>query len=189
MLKRLQHQLSRKQKGSNSRNKARVKLARLHLHVANQRKDFTHKVSTTVVSESQAIAVENLNVKAMQRGWKSLRKSTTDAAFGQLRGFLKYKALHADIRFVEVNRFERSTGVCPITLQYKAPRLTLADRTWTCDCCGESWHRDIAAAQVIEKLGRDAAKVKPAETRTTTYTVKACMQARLMKLEAARAEI
>jgi len=187
-LAKLQRCHAKKQKGSKNREKARQKVAKLHVHVANQRKNLAHQISNRLASENQAVACEDLNVKGMGRGLKSMHKSAHDAGFGQITGLMAYKCAREGCAFVKVKRFVRSTGVCPNTLQNRAVKLLLGERNWTCSCCGIKWDRDIAAAKVIEQLGRDAAKVKPVETGTSTFSIKSIAQARSAKQEAIHAE-
>lgn len=188
-LAKLQRRHAKKQKGSNNREKARQKVAKLHVHVANQRKDLAHQISNRLASENQAVACEDLSINGMGRGLKNMRKAVHDAGFGQITGLMAYKCAREGTAFVKVKRFVRSTGVCPNTLQNRAVKLLLSDRNWTCSCCGIKWDRDIAAAKVIEQLGRDAAKVKPVETGTSTFSIKSIAQARSKKQEAVYAEV
>jgi putative transposase len=101
-LKRLQRQLSRKKKGGNKRNKAKKKLAKLHEKVANQRKDYLHKISYSIVKGNDVICVENLRVKSMMKNHK-LAKSIANVGWGMLDTFLEYKAEKEGKLFIRVN--------------------------------------------------------------------------------------
>jgi len=143
-LKRKQQKLARKQKGSANRNKARVLVAKVHAKVANQRKDYLHKLSRRIVDENQVIAVEGLNVQGMMKN-HNLAKSIGDAGWGMFTGFIKYKAQKAGKGYIEVNRWFPSSKLCSGCLT-KAPSMPLEVRGWTCAACGEIHDRDVNAA-------------------------------------------
>ena len=140
--------LSRKQKGSKNRAKARLKLARVHEKVANRRKDFLHKLTTAMVSENQVDAwvVETLNVKGMSRN-RSLAKSIHDASWSEFLRQLEYKSAWRGKSVLKIGRFMPSSKTCSCGAVNED--LCLADRTWTCNFCGVTHDRDILAAQNI----------------------------------------
>jgi putative transposase len=111
ILARRQKQLSRKQKGSNNRRKARVKVAKVHAKIVRCREDFLHKLSRKLVDENQVIVVENLAVKNMVKN-HSLAKSISDAGWGQFCTMLKYKAEWDGKTYIEVDRFYPSSKTC-----------------------------------------------------------------------------
>ena len=148
-LRRLQRHLSRCEKGSKGRENARKAVARQHLRVANQRKDFLHKLSSRLVQQYDAIAVENLNVKGLAK--TKLGKSVLDAAWGQFRWQLTYKARWAGTHLVVVGRFFPSSRLCGACGAINND-LTLADRIWTC-ACGAVHDRDLNAARNIRTEG------------------------------------
>lgn len=148
-LKRLQRQLSRCQKGSRGRERARQALARQHLKVANQRKDLHHKLSSALVRQYDAIAVEDLNVKALGR--TNLSKSVHDAGWAQLRFQLSYKARWAGKHLVAVGRFFPSSRLCGACGAINNG-LALAERVWRCGC-GAVHDRDLNAARNIRDQG------------------------------------
>lgn len=151
-LKRKQQKLSRKVKGSNARNKARILVAKAYEKVANSRKDYLHKLSRRLVDESQIIAVEDLHVKGMMRN-HCLAKSIGDASWGTFAGMLKYKTELAGKGYIEVNRFFPSSKACSNCLHVQLS-MPLVTRSWRCDKCGVLHDRDVNAARNI----RDEAK-------------------------------
>lgn len=144
-----QRRISRKQKGSTNRHKAKQAIARLHERIANIRKDFWHKLSTRLCRENQAIAVEDLNVQGMARNHR-LARALSDAAFGTLRPMLEYKAKLYGTDFTVADRFYPSSKLCSKCGLINA-ELTLADREWTCEC-GVHHDRDVNAAQNLANL-------------------------------------
>lgn len=142
-LRRVQRKVARRKKGSNRRRKAVRLLARAHLHVANQRKDFHHKISRWLVNNHQVMAAEDLKIKALAGGM--LAKSVRDAGWGQFLNLIAYKAEDAGRQFVHVNPNGTSqTCICGA----HTPK-TLPQRWHKCDLCGLSLGRDQVSAQVI----------------------------------------
>ena len=146
-LKRKQQKLSRKVKGSNTRNKARILVAKAHEHVANARKDWLHKLSRKLVDENQVIAVEDLHVKGMMKN-HCLAKAIGDVGWGMFTGFLEYKAARTGKGFIRVNRFFPSSKSCSCCMHVQSS-MPLNIRSWRCDKCGVLHDRDINAAQNI----------------------------------------
>ena len=156
-LKRRARHLSRAKKKSKNRIKKRLRVARVHRQIANQRKDFLHKTSTSIVSQYCAIAIEDLSVKSMaarQNGQRKLARSIGDAGWRELRTFLEYKSTWYGRELMLIPRFQKSTGVCPgCGHEHK---LDLSERSFQCQGCGIIHDRDIAAAQVILGIARSA---------------------------------
>ena len=152
-LAQLQHRLSRKQKNSNRRDKARLKVARIHEKIANQRADFLHKLSRRLVDENQAIYVEDLNVKGMQSN-HHLAKSISDSGWGEFVRQLEYKGEWYNCPLGKIDRFFPSSKRHS-TCGWINEGLTLADREWTCLGCGETVDRDLNAAQNILLFGKE----------------------------------
>jgi putative transposase len=151
-LAREQRRLSRKQKGSANRAKQRRRLALVHEKVANRRKDAIHKATTSAVCESQAVAVEDLNVRGMQ-GNHRLAKVVSDASMGAVLRQLEYKCAWYGRGFVRVGRFYPSSKTCGCCgAVYDG--LTLAMREWSCPECGCVHDRDLNAACNIAREGR-----------------------------------
>ena len=145
----LQRSLQRKQKGSKNRNKALLKVQRQQEHVANQRSDFTHKLSFTLVQDYDLIACEDLRIKNMVRN-RYLSKSILDSGWGIFRQYLTYKAESAgrDVLFVNPAYTSKSCSSCGMIFEY----LTIKDR-WVSCTCGLSLDRDHNAAINILNKG------------------------------------
>ncbi len=140
--------VARRKKGGNRRRKAVLLLQRIHVHVANQRRDFHHKESRKLVNEYGVIAVEDLNVKGLAGGM--LAKSVHDAGWSMFMTMLVYKAVSAGRRIVKVDpRGTSQTCLCGATV----PK-TLADRWHDCPACGLSANRDHVSAQIILSRAR-----------------------------------
>ena len=151
-LTRLQRHLSRKVKGSNGRNKARMKVARIHEKISNQRNDFLHKLSHRLVSENQAIFAENLHVKGIMAN-HCLAKAVTDASWSEFIRQLKYKSVWNGVYFGQIDRFFPSSKRC-FSCGWINEFLTLKDREWTCQECGQVVDRDFNASQNILLFGQ-----------------------------------
>ena len=156
-LARAQKELARRQKGSANREKARRKVARAHVRVADTRRDWLHKLSTTVVRENQLIAVEDLAVSGLAR--TRLARSVNDAGWSTFVQMLAYKAQRAGRTFVKIDRWLPSTRACSVCGAVGEAK-PLHVRTWTCGC-GTTHDRDVNAARNILAAGR---AVMPVET-------------------------
>lgn len=146
-IKNLQRKLSLKTKGSNNYNKLKVKLAKLHEHVANQRKDANHKLSSKLVNENQVICIEDLRISNMSRNHK-LAKSLVDEGWCQFTEMLKYKLEWYGGQLIKIDRYFASSKTC-VVCGYKIKKLPLYVREWTCPQCGEVLDRDLNAAYNI----------------------------------------
>ncbi|MBW5249402.1 transposase [Streptomyces sp. P01-B04] len=142
-LKREQRSLSRKAKGSKNREKARVKVARAHAQVADARREFHHQLSTRIIRENQAVAVEDLAVNGLAR--TRLAKSVHDAGWASFVAMLEYKAALYGRIFVRIGRFEPTSQVCSVCRVKDGPK-PLHIRVWQCQACGAVLDRDINAA-------------------------------------------
>jgi len=153
-LKRAQRKLSKKQKGSKNRDKARLEVAKVHEKIKNTREDYYHKLSKEI-SENQAdvFFVEKLNIKGMLKNHK-LAKSISDVSWYQFKTFLKYKAERLGKEVIEIGTFEPSSKTCSVC-GYKNDNLHLSDREWICPECGTKHDRDINAAINIRQFGID----------------------------------
>lgn len=150
-LKRKQRKLSRKVKGSNSRNKARKLVARAHQRVVDTRRDYLHKLSRRIVDESQIVVVEDLNVRAMTKN-RYLAKAISDAGWGMLTRFLEYKCERDGKAFIRTNRWFPSSKACS-ECGAVCGKMNLDVRHWTCPHCSASHDRDINAAKNIRDEG------------------------------------
>ena len=150
-----QRSFSRTQKGSNGHEKARLKVARCHQKIKNQRNDFLQKLSAKLVRENQVICLEDLSVKGLERNHK-LSKSVTDASFSKFVSMLEYKAEWYGRKVVKIDRFYPSTQLCS-GCGYKNESIKglkgLKVREWVCPECGEVHDRDLNASRNILKEG------------------------------------
>ena len=170
-LKLLQKRLSRKQKGSANRNKARILVARLQERIANSRKDNLHKITYALTHESQVrtICMEHLNVKGMQRN-HHLAQAVGDASFGMFLTMLEYKCSWYGVNLIKIDRFAPSSKTCG-QCGYVYKGLKLSERSWTCPECVTHHDRDFNAACNIKEFGLKAlpterGKVKPVDCPT-----------------------
>lgn len=149
-LAKAQRQLSRKQKGSANRAKAKRKVARVHARIADRRRDHLHKLTTRLVRDNQAVAIEDLSVRNML-GNHSLARAISDAAWSELRSMLEYKCQWYGRDLIVVDRWFPSSKVCSEcgALQDKMP---LNVREWTCRC-GAHHDRDVNAAKNVLAAG------------------------------------
>ena len=143
-IKRLQRQLSKKQKGSNNRNKAKVRLAKVYKKINDKKQYYLHKVSNSLIDENQVICMEDLNVKGMIKN-HNLAESISEMNFGKFRRMLEYKAKWYNRKLVFVDRFYPSSKTCH-HCGYINKGLKLSDRQWVCPKCGEVVERDYNAA-------------------------------------------
>ena len=147
----VQKRFSRKQKGSKNSGKARIRLARIHEKIANQRLDFQHKLSHQLINDNDAIVLESLNITGMLKN-HCLAKSISDAAWSEFMRQLKYKAAWAGKTVVEIGQWEPSSKTCH-SCGYKLDELPLDVREWTCPRCNTKHDRDINAAKNIKAFG------------------------------------
>jgi putative transposase len=147
----LSRRYTRTKKGSKNRDKARLKLARLHARVGDRRRDHLSKLSTKLVRENQAIVVEDLNVRGMVRN-RSLARAISDAGWSMLVTMLAYKCEWYGRELIKVDRFfpsSKTCSACGLVLE----RLDLSTRRWRCEGCGAEHDRDHNAAKNICAAG------------------------------------
>ena len=151
-LARMQRQLSRKSKGSNNRNKARIEVARQHERIANQRIDSLHKLSTQLVKGYDVICVETLRPKNMVKNHR-LAKSISDASWGEFVRQLEYKCGWQHKVLVRVDAFFPSSQTCHVCGNKNPETKDLSVRSWVCAECGAEHDRDVNAAKNILNEG------------------------------------
>jgi putative transposase len=168
-LKQAQQHLSRKVKGSKSRDKARIKVAKIYEKITNSRNDMQHKVSMSLIRKYDMIALEDLNVKGMVKN-HCLAKAISDAAWSGFVTKLEYKAQWYGKTVIKIDRFFPSSKTCSDCGHIKES-LDLSERVWTC-VCGSKHDRDVNASKnilkralIIQSSGtddnRNGAKVSP----------------------------
>lgn len=151
-LKRLQRELSRRQKGGKNREKARRRVAILHEKIAAQRANFLHQLSTQLTKRHSLIVLEDLNVRGMMAN-HHLAKAIGDASWSEFGRQLAYKSGWYGCEMTRIGRFEPSSKTCSVCGWVKQD-LTLTDREWICPECGSHHDRDINAAINILKFCR-----------------------------------
>jgi putative transposase len=149
-LKVLQRRYSKTKKGSKNRDKARLKVALQHEKIANQRNDFLHKLTTKLVSDNQAIAIETLNVAGMMKN-HCLAQAISDVSWGEFFRQLDYKSERYGKTLLRIGRFEPSSKICNVCGSINHD-LKLSDREWTCVGCGALHDRDVNASINIKKF-------------------------------------
>ena len=151
-IKKLQRQLSKKVKGSNNRDKVRIKIAKEFEHLTNQRIDYIHNVVNSLLRTYDYVFMENLNVQGMLKNHK-LAKGIQELGFYTFKNILKNKAMMNNKFVIEVDRWFASSKTCH-ECGYVYKNLTLGEREWTCPICGEHHDRDLNAAVNILMEGQ-----------------------------------
>jgi len=151
-LKREQRKLSLMKKDSSNRNKQRIKVAKLHEKVANQRKDFLHKQSRQIANAYDCVCIENLDMKAMSQSL-NFGKSVSDNGWGMFTEFLQYKLEEKGKKLVKVDKFFASSQICSVCGYKNSETKNLSIRAWNCPECGTYHDRDINAAINIRNEG------------------------------------
>lgn len=151
-LAKAQRSFSRKKKGGKNRAKARLKVAKIHAKIADQRMDFSHKLTTQLVNENQVIAAESLQVKNLLKNRK-LSKAISDVGWFQITNMLEYKSNWYGRSFVQIDKFYPSSKRCHVC-GHISDKMPLSVRSWDCPSCGNQHDRDINAAKNIIKAGK-----------------------------------
>ena len=146
-----QRKLSRMQFGSHNYDEQLHKVRVFQEHIANQRKNFCHKVSTAIAKQYDAVFVEDINLRGLAGSLK-LGKSTNDNGFGMFRTMLEYKLTSKGKTFAKIDKWYPSSKTCSVC-GFVKDDLTLADRAWTCSACGTAHNRDHNAAINIRNVG------------------------------------
>jgi len=167
-LKKAQKNLSRKQKGSKNRERARIKVAKIHLKISDSRKDFLHKTTTQLVRENQTIAVESLAVKNMVKNPK-LALAISDSGWSELIRQLDYKCRWYGRKLVAIDRWFPSSKRCSSCGQI-VDKMPLNIRDWMCPSCGCNHDRDVNASKNILAAGLAVsvwgASVRPEQSKS-----------------------
>ena len=150
-LRKLQRNLSRKQKGSNRRESARIRVAKLHSKIRDLRTDFLHKLSTQIIRDNQTIVLEDLNVSGMLKNRK-LSRAISDLGWREFRTFLKAKAEKYERDFRVIDRWEPTSQTCS-SCGFRGGKLDLSIREWQCLNCETTHDRDVNAAINIKVAG------------------------------------
>lgn len=151
-----QRKLSKKQKGSKNRERQRLKVAKIHQHISNQRQDFLHNLTTALADESQvrAICIEDLNLKGMSKRWG---RKVHDLSYYTFTTMLDYKLRRRGKRLLKIGKFDPSTQICSMCGHRQ--HMGLSERTYKCPECGVEIDRDINAARNIKSFAlRDLIK-------------------------------
>ena len=158
-LKRQQGKLTKKTKGSNSRNKQRIKVAKIHERITNIRKDFHHKLSHKLTHDNQVktICMETLSTKNMMEN-SYMARQISDVGWNSFTNILKYKCDLYGRNFIQIGRYEPSSKLC--SCGYINHELTLADREWKCPECETTHDRDILAANNNKFIGLEQPESK-----------------------------
>ncbi|ACN29497.1 transposase repeat family IS605 [Thermosipho africanus TCF52B] len=153
-LKRLHRQLSRKQKGSKNREKARLRLAKAYEKIINIKNDWIHKVTHKIVNENQVgkIVVEDININGMMKNSK-LSKYIHMQSWGKFITILTYKAKNLGIEVIKADRFFQSSQTCSVCGYVNKEVKDLKIRKWVCPICKAEHDRDINAAKNLAKYG------------------------------------
>ena len=151
-LRKEQRKLSKMVKGSTNREKQRVRVAKLHEKVANQRKDFLHKQSRQIANAYDCVCIENLNMQAMSQSL-NFGKSVSDNGWGMFTAFLKYKLEELGKRLVKIDKFFASSQICSACGYQNPNTKDLSVREWICPCCQTHHNRDVNAVVNIRNEG------------------------------------
>ena len=155
-LKKLQRQLSKKVKGSNNRDKARIRLAKAYEHLTNQKENYIHSIVNELLRYYDTIYMEDLNVSGMLKNHK-LAKAIQEVGFYRFKSVLLDKSVNNGKKVVFVNRFYPSSKTCSYC-GYVYKGLTLDEREWKCPQCGTKHDRDLNAAMNILNEGERTLK-------------------------------
>ena len=151
-LKKLQRTLSRCKKGSNNRQKIRLKLSKCHKKIFNSRQDFLHKTTTDLFKKYDVICIEDLKPKEMQQT-KHMAKSISDASYGEFRLMLTYKMASSKKQLIVVDQYYPSSQLCSLCDYQNELLKDLSIRKWTCPNCGAQHDRDLNASKNILREG------------------------------------
>jgi putative transposase len=155
-LRRLNRQLARRKPSSKRRRQTRRRLARVHARAANLRRDALHKLTTTLATQHATVVVEQLNLAGLVQN-RHLARALADTGLAEMRRQLTYKTSWYGSQLVVADRFYPSSKTCSACGWVKA-KLTVAERTFSCDTCGLFLDRDLNAARNLAKLAEHVAQ-------------------------------
>ncbi|WP_433288076.1 RNA-guided endonuclease InsQ/TnpB family protein [Micromonospora sp. CA-244673] len=150
-LAKAQRELARKDRASNNRAKARLKVAAIHARLTDRRRDHLHKLTTRLVRENQTVVIEDLSVRHMLRN-HHLARAISDAAWSELRRMLEYKAAWYGRSLIAIDRWHPSSKTCSACGRINSA-MPLSVRSWTCTGCAATHDRDVNAARNILAAG------------------------------------
>lgn len=150
-LAREQRILSHRQKGSNRYDQQKRKIAKVHEKIANQRKDFLHKMSRQITNAYDVVCIEDLNMKGMSQAL-NFGKSVSDNGWGMFSAFLAYKLVEQGKKLIKIDKWYPSSKTCHVC-GYIYKELQLSERKWTCTCCNTTHNRDENASINIKNKG------------------------------------
>ncbi len=166
----LQRRHAKKKKGAKNKDKARLNVARLQKKIVDRRREYQHKLSTTIIRENQVVCVESLQVKNMVKN-HTLAKAIQDVGWSEFVRQLEYKAIWYGRTLVKIDKWYPSSKRCN-ACGHILDSLTLDIRSWTCPECGVHHDRDINAARNILAVGLTVAAcgeaVRPGRVKTRT---------------------
>ncbi len=133
--------------------KAKIRVAKQYVKLADARRDFLHKITTDLVTRFDVVVLEDLHIAGMKRN-RHLAKSISDSGWGEFRALLEYKTQWYGKRFIIIDRWHPSSKLCSTPgCDGKNSKLKLSDRTWVCNNCGTLHDRDFNAAKNIRAAG------------------------------------
>ncbi len=150
-LRKLQRKFTKTTKGGKNREKLRIKIAKLCRKIRNQKEHYYHQITNTLLRDNQTIIMETLNVKGML-GEKELSRNISDASWGLLTQMLEYKSAWYGREIIKINQYFPSSKTCS-NCGYVKEKLTLKERTYSCESCGFEIDRDLNAAINIKNSG------------------------------------
>lgn len=160
----LNRQLSKKVNGSKNKEKCRIKLAKFHEKLNNQKENYLHHVSNQLLNDNQVIVMEDLNVSGMMKNHK-LSRSIQELSLGRFKNILLYKSNWYGRQIIQIDKWFPSSKLCSIC-GYKNIKLVLSDRNWICPICNTNHDRDFNASKNIQKEG-----LKIIGSRSTEFTL------------------
>lgn len=175
-LNKFHKELSRKQKGSSNRNKARIKLAKQYEKLNNIKENYLHTITNQLLNENQVIVIEDLNVKGMLKN-HYLARSIQELSLNRFKTMLEYKCKWYGRYIIQIDRWFPSSKLCS-NCSYKNDKLTLSDREWICPECHTKLDRDLNAAiniknegERILKIGLSSPELKPLESSSLEHSL------------------